>query len=170
MLNANDARVARAREAVLAELRSRTDLQQPSVGLILGTGMGVVSSDIERPVEIPYQKIPGFQGSTVPGHSGCLLFGKMGQKSVVALNGRSHYYEGYPTEKICFPVQLLHSLGIESIFIGNAAGGINPNFESGQVMMIEDHLDLMFRGNNAINLQGFPQASCIDRLLSLIHI
>lgn len=163
----SDPGIGRAREAVFTELRSRADLQQPKVGLILGTGMGFVSSEIEDPVAIPYGEIPGLQISTVAGHSGCLLFGKMGSTPVVAMNGRSHYYEGYSTAQICFPVQLLHSLGVQSIFIGNAAGGINPGFRSGQVMIIEDHLDLMFKGNNTIGFQQEPRLEHTGRLQSI---
>jgi purine-nucleoside phosphorylase len=114
----------------------------PETGIILGTGLGGLVKEIETLVEIPYSEIPHFPVSTVQGHSGKLIFGKLGGKKVLAMQGRFHYYEGYTMQQVVFPVRVMKLLGIKTLFLSNAAGGTNPNFEIGEIMLIKDHLNL----------------------------
>ena len=114
----------------------------PEVGIILGTGLGGLVNEIETIHEIPYGEIPNFPVSTVQGHSGKLIFGTLGGKKVLAMQGRFHYYEGYSMQQITFPVRVMKLLGIKALFLSNAAGGMNPNFEIGEIMLIKDHLNL----------------------------
>ncbi|MEJ6588555.1 MAG: purine-nucleoside phosphorylase [Crocinitomicaceae bacterium] len=129
-------------------IQEKTALK-PSVGIILGTGLGGLVSEIEIVKEIPYTEIPHFPISTVKGHSGKLIFGKLGGKSVVAMQGRFHYYEGYSLQEVTFPVRVMKFLGIERLFVSNASGGVNENFEIGEIMILNDHIDL-FPGNPLI--------------------
>ena len=124
---------------------SDSQLHHPQWGIILGTGMGGVADSMDDANSIPYEKLPGFSRSTISGHRGELLAGRLNGVPIIALNGRCHFYEGRSAREILFPVWLLHSLGIKNLLIGNASGGINPFFNSGEVMLIDDHLDLMFR-------------------------
>jgi purine-nucleoside phosphorylase len=114
----------------------------PEVGIILGTGLGGLVNEIETIAEIPYGEIPNFPVSTVQGHSGKLIFGKLGGKKVLAMQGRFHFYEGYTMQQITFPVRVMKLLGIKALFLSNAAGGTNPDFEIGEIMLIRDHLNL----------------------------
>lgn len=114
----------------------------PSVGIILGTGLGGLVKEIEIIKSISYEKIPHFPLSTVEGHSGKLIFGKLGGKTVVAMQGRFHFYEGYDMKEVTFPVRVMKFLGIEFLFVSNASGGVNPEFEIGDVMIIDDHINL----------------------------
>ena len=114
----------------------------PSIGIILGTGLGGLVKEIEIIDEIAYQDIPHFPVSTVESHSGKLIFGKLGGKSVVAMQGRFHYYEGYTMQQVTFPVRVMKSLGIERLFVSNASGGVNPDFEVGEIMILNDHINL----------------------------
>ena len=129
-------------------IQEKTALK-PSVGIILGTGLGGLVSEIEIVKEIPYTELPHFPISTVKGHSGKLIFGKLGGKSVVAMQGRFHYYEGYSLQEVTFPVRVMKFLGIERLFVSNASGGVNENFEIGEIMILNDHIDL-FPGNPLI--------------------
>lgn len=151
-------KVELACKEIRAVLDSRNDLSTPEVGLILGTGMGGFASEIQNVLEIPYESITGFQRSTVSGHTGKLLFGQIGRTSVVAMSGRCHFYEGYSIADVCLPILVLKALGIHTLIIGNASGGLNPNFNSGEVMIIRDHLDLMFQGGNSLSCDAaqFP--------------
>lgn len=115
----------------------------PDAGIILGTGLGGLAAGIENPQEIDYREIPNFPVSTVDGHEGRLIFGNFGNKKIVAMKGRFHYYEGYGLDKVAFPVRVLKYLGIKCLFISNAAGGVNPSFEIGDVMIITDHINLL---------------------------
>ena len=115
----------------------------PEVGIILGTGLGGLVEEIEINHSISYQDIPNFPVSTVEGHSGRLIFGKLGGKSVVAMQGRFHFYEGYPMEKVTFPVRVMKFLGIKNLFVSNASGGVNPDFEIGDLMILTDHINLI---------------------------
>ncbi|KIY21598.1 MULTISPECIES: purine-nucleoside phosphorylase [Mesobacillus] len=117
--------------------------QQPSIGLILGSGLGVLADDILNPVKIPYSEIPGFPVSTVEGHAGQLVCGQLGGMEVIAMQGRFHYYEGYSMEKITFPVRVMKELGMEKLLVTNAAGGVNESFEPGDLMIITDHINNM---------------------------
>ncbi len=114
----------------------------PEIGIILGTGLGGLAADIQIEKEIPYNFIPHFPISTVESHFGKLLFGWMGEKRIVAMQGRLHFYEGYSMQEITFPVRILKMLGIKSLFISNAAGAMNPAYRKGDLMIIDDHINL----------------------------
>ncbi len=115
----------------------------PEVGIILGTGLGGLVNEIETTHVIPYTEIPNFPVSTVKGHQGQLIFGKLGGKSVVAMQGRFHYYEGYTMQELTFPVRVMKYLGIKLLVVSNASGGMNPTFSVGDIMLITDHINLM---------------------------
>ncbi len=115
---------------------------RPTTGIILGTGLGGLIDDIEISQVIPYTKIPNFPVSTVEGHSGNLILGKLNKHRVIVLQGRFHYYEGYSMEEVTFPIRILKGLGVQQLFISNAAGGINPDFSIGDLMLITDHINL----------------------------
>ncbi|MFZ5641811.1 MAG: purine-nucleoside phosphorylase [Bacillota bacterium] len=118
------------------------------IGLILGSGLGTLADEIEAPVVIPYSDIPNFPVSTVEGHAGQLVVGRLEGKRVVAMQGRFHYYEGYPLQQVVFPVRVMSKLGIKVLVVTNAAGGINHGYEPGDLMLIRDHLNLT--GNNPL--------------------
>lgn len=122
-------------------IQSQTDVK-PTIGIILGTGLGGLVKEIEIVNEIPYENIPHFPISTVQSHSGKLIFGKLGGKNVVAMQGRFHFYEGYTMQQCTFPVRVFKYLGIERLFVSNASGGVNPDFEIGDVMIQDDHINL----------------------------
>ncbi|WP_323757239.1 purine-nucleoside phosphorylase [Roseivirga sp.] len=115
---------------------------QPEFGIILGTGLGALVDKIEIQHTIEYKEIPHFPVSTVESHSGRLIFGELSGKKVVAMQGRFHYYEGYDMKEVTFPVRVLKLLGIKKLFVSNAAGGVNLNFQVADLMIIEDHIDL----------------------------
>lgn len=114
--------------------------EQPAVGIVLGSGLGSFTSEIHVEKEIPYADIPHFPVSTVEGHSGKLIFGELSGKKVVAMAGRFHFYEGYSPEEVVFPIRVMKFLGIETILISNAAGGMNTGFKVGDLMIIRDHV------------------------------
>lgn len=114
---------------------------KPEVGIILGTGLGGLVKEIKIQTIINYDEIPDFPVSTVEGHSGKLIFGELGGKQVVAMQGRFHYYEGYTMQQVTFPVRVMQQLGIQRLFVSNAAGGTNPGFEIGDLMIINDHIN-----------------------------
>ena len=122
-------------------IQSKTNVQ-PSIGIILGTGLGGLVKEIKVIDEIPYQDIPNFPVSTVESHSGKLIFGELGGKQVVAMQGRFHFYEGYNMQQVTFPVRVMKLLGIERLFVSNASGGVNPDFEVGEIMILNDHINL----------------------------
>jgi len=122
-------------------IKQRTKFQ-PDYGIILGTGLGNLVSHIKIEHEINYSLIPHFQVSTVESHSGKLIFGTIGEKRVVAMQGRFHYYEGYTMEEVVFPVRAMKMLGIQKLFISNAAGSLNANINKGDLMIIRDHINL----------------------------
>ena len=115
----------------------------PVAGIILGTGLGGFSARIKNRIEIDYEEIPGFPLSTVEGHDGELIYGESGGKKIVAMKGRFHYYEGYGHEIVALPVRVLKYLGISTLFVSNAAGGVNPSFRIGDIMVITDHINLL---------------------------
>ncbi len=117
--------------------------ETPEIGIILGTGLGGLVEKIETETKIPYAEIPNFPISTVKGHGGNLIFGKLNGKNIVAMQGRFHYYEGYIAQEITFPVRVLKFLGIKRLFVSNASGGVNPEFEIGDIMIITDHINLI---------------------------
>jgi purine-nucleoside phosphorylase len=115
----------------------------PDAGIILGTGLGELTAKIENRIEIDYKDIPHFPLSTVEGHAGKLIYGDFGGKKIVAMKGRFHYYEGYGHEQVALPVRVLKYLGIKCLFLSNAAGGVNPSFQIGDIMIITDHINLL---------------------------
>jgi len=117
--------------------------QRPEVGIILGTGLGGLVKEISIDATIPYESIPNFPVSTVVGHQGQLIFGKMGGKNIMAMQGRFHFYEGYSMREITFPVRVMKFMGIDLLILSNASGGVNPMFEVGDIMVIEDHINLI---------------------------
>ena len=123
-------------------LRSK-GIINPDAGIILGTGLGGLTAKIRNRIEIDYKDIPYFPVSTVEGHAGKLIFGEFGNKKIVAMKGRFHYYEGYGPEQVALPVRVLKYLGIKCLFLSNAAGGVNPSFQIGDIMIITDHINLL---------------------------
>jgi len=115
---------------------------QPEIGVILGSGLGGFADKIENPIVIPYEDIPDFPVSTVEGHSGKLIIGQIDGKNIVAMKGRFHYYEGYSMEKVTFPVRIMKFLGVHTLMVSNAAGGLNPDYLVGDLMLITDHINL----------------------------
>lgn len=128
-------------------LRTKTGME-PSVGIILGTGLGGLANEITPEVAVDYADIPHFPLSTVESHSGKLIFGTLGGKKVVAMQGRFHYYEGYTMQQVTFPVRVMKFLGVKTLLISNAAGGMNPQFSRGTIMIITDHINLL--GDNPL--------------------
>jgi purine-nucleoside phosphorylase len=120
----------------------------PRVGLILGSGLGVLADEIEQAVSIPYGEIPHFPESTVAGHAGRLVIGLLNGTPVIAMQGRFHYYEGHPLRVVTFPVYVMKQLGIETLIVTNAAGGMNRSFQPGDLMLITDHIN--FVGDNPL--------------------
>ena len=120
----------------------KTNNFKPEVGIILGTGLGGLVKEIKAEFVIPYEEIPNFPVSTVEGHSGKLIFGELGGKKVMAMQGRFHFYEGYNMQQITFPVRVMKALGIKTLIVSNASGGMNPKFEVGEIMIINDHINL----------------------------
>ncbi len=124
----------------------------PEYGVILGSGLGSFTDDILIEYILPYGEIPNFPVSTVQGHKGALVFGTIGDKKVVAMQGRFHYYEGYSMQEVTFPVRVMKFLGVEKLIVSNASGGVNPNYEVGSVVILEDHINMMpehpLRGKN----------------------
>jgi len=115
----------------------------PEAGIILGTGLGGLTREIENAIEVNYADIPGFPVSTVRSHAGKLIYGDFGGRKIVAMSGRFHYYEGYGAEQIAFPVRVMTELGIKALFLSNASGGTNPAFSIGDIMIITDHINLL---------------------------
>ncbi len=115
----------------------------PDAGIVLGTGLGGLAEEIKNPVIIPYEEIPHFPSSTVEGHAGELITGVLNNRNVIAMKGRFHFYEGYPLQDVIFPVRVMKFLGIRFLILSNASGGLNPDFEVGDMMFIEDHINMM---------------------------
>lgn len=143
-------------------LRSKMKTQ-PETAIILGTGLGSLVNEITDKYEISYESIPNFPVSTVEGHSGKLIFGKLGNKEILAMQGRFHFYEGYAMTEVTFPVRVMRELGIKTLFVSNAAGGMNPDFEIGDLMIITDHINFFpehpLRGKNIPYGPRFPDMS-----------
>lgn len=135
------------RSDALQFIQRKTDLR-PNYMLILGTGLGQLADEMDIETSISYDKIPHFPVSTVEGHDGKLLFGTLGGKEVVAMQGRFHYYEGYTMQQIAFPVRVLKENGADTLFVSNACGGMNPNHTRGDIMLIRDHINML--GDNPL--------------------
>lgn len=131
----------------VAAIRQHTDAA-PQVGIIIGTGLGQIGEAIEQTAVIGYDSIPGFPVPTVESHRGRLIFGTLGGKSVVAMQGRFHYYEGYTMAQIVFPVRVMKALGADTLMVSNACGGMNPLYRRGDIMLIDDHINLL--GDNPL--------------------
>lgn len=129
-------------EFTTKSIREKTNNFIPEVGIILGTGLGGLVKEITVEHVLPYEHVPNFPVSTVEGHSGKLIFGNLGGKNVVAMQGRFHFYEGYSMQEITFPVRVMKALGVKTLCVSNASGGMNPNFEVGEIMIITDHINL----------------------------
>lgn len=140
----------RAQEAARL-IRTHTDANVP-VGIVLGSGLGAFAEDLTNATEIPYEAIPGFARSTVQGHAGRLVIGKVGEVTVAAMQGRFHFYEGYSLQDVTFPIRVLKLLGVRTLVLTNAAGTLNMEFTPGSLMLISDHLNLLgdnpLRGEN----------------------
>jgi purine-nucleoside phosphorylase len=136
-------RINDARKSV----RSKTSIK-PDIAIILGTGLGGLAKEIKQAKHIPYDQIPHFPVSTVLGHSGELVLGRLSGKKVVAMNGRSHYYEGYSMEDVTFPLRVMRFLGAKTLVVSNAVGGMNQFYERGDIVLIADHINLM--GDNPL--------------------
>ena len=132
----------------------------PKTAIVLGTGLGQLASEITDKLEIPYSEIPNFPVSTVEGHAGALIFGKLGGVDIMAMQGRFHYYEGYSMKEVTFPVRVMYELGIKTLFVSNASGGMNPSFKIGDLMIITDHINFFpehpLRGKNFPTGPRFP--------------
>lgn len=123
----------------------------PHIGLVLGSGLGKLAEAVEDAVTIPYEDIPGWPRSTVHGHSGRLVIGKLEGKQVIVQQGRAHFYEGYSLEQVTFPIRVMHALGVNTLILTNAAGGVNTQFNAGDIMLIEDHINFVgMSGNNPL--------------------
>ena len=145
-------------DRIADEIRGRISVQ-PVIGLILGSGLGPLSESIQNPTIIPYHELPGWPLSTVEGHAGELIIGKLEGKDVLVMNGRIHFYEGYEMSQVTLPIRVMQRLGIEIVVVTNAAGGINQDFNPGNPMLITDHLNLLgMAGPNPLrgpNLEEF---------------
>ena len=137
-----DTRVKKIREAA-AFLQEAAGDVKPEVGIVLGSGLGKLAGAIENPCVIPYAKIPHFVKSTAIGHKGNFIFGTLAGKRVCAMQGRFHYYEGYTMEQVTMPVRVMAALGVRTLFVSNAAGGLNQRFGIGDLMIIRDHINLL---------------------------
>lgn len=138
-MNAITERIFKAAEYV----KSRLEGREPVVGIVLGSGLGKLAEKIEDPIVVSYRDIPGFPVSTAIGHKGNFIVGKLGGKTVIAMQGRIHYYEGYTMDLVTLPIRVMKVLGIQYLFVSNAAGGINFDFRVGDLMIIKDHINLM---------------------------
>lgn len=163
-------------DEIAEAVRERIDLQ-PKIALILGSGLGALAEAIENPTIIPYGELPNWPVSTVIGHEGSLVVGKLQDQDIIVMQGRVHYYEGYSMDQVVLPVRVLQRLGVEILIVTNAAGAINPDFEPGDLMLITDHLNIIgmagpnpLRGPNFDELgPRFPDMSqAYDRELSQI--
>ena len=132
-------------EDIARSLRERIGDPQPAIALVLGSGLGALASEIEGARSVPFGEIPGFRVARVAGHAGALVAGRLAGVDVIALAGRVHLYEGWSAEEAAFPVRVVHALGARTLFVSNAAGAMNPLFRPGDLMAIDDHINLMWR-------------------------
>lgn len=128
---------------------------RPKVGIVLGSGLGKLAESISNPITIPYRTIPGFPVSTAIGHKGNFIIGELGGKTVIAMQGRIHYYEGYPMELVTLPIRVMKVIGIEYLFVSNAAGGVNFDYHVGDLMIIKDHINQLPNPLIGPNLDDF---------------
>ncbi len=133
----------RAIHAASDALVERMEGRKPQIGIVLGSGLGMLADQIEDPLVIPYSELPGFPVSTAIGHKGNFIVGTLGGKCVIAMQGRIHYYEGYPMHLVVLPIRVMIRIGIQYLFVSNAAGGTNLSFHVGDLMIIRDHINLI---------------------------
>jgi len=140
-MNSSNARalekIVEASDFLLARVKTK-----PRIGMILGTGLGDITVKVKSPVRVPYDEIPHFPRSTIQGHKGNLAFGKLGRKPIVVMEGRFHIYEGYSPQDITFPIRVMSRMGVSVLLVSSAAGGLNPLFTSGDLMVVTDHINL----------------------------
>ena len=129
--------------AISARLKEDLEGRKPELGIVLGSGLGRLADGIENPIVIPYRALPGFPVSTAVGHKGNFIVGQLGGKTVIAMQGRIHYYEGYGMDKVVLPIRVMIKLGIKTLIVSNAAGGTNMNYHVGDLMIIKDHINLL---------------------------
>ncbi|MBR6305624.1 MAG: purine-nucleoside phosphorylase [Bacteroidales bacterium] len=141
--------------AAAAYVRKQIGDLQPTVGVVLGSGLGKLAEQIDNPVEIPYRDIPGFPVSTAIGHKGSFIVGSLSGKTVIAMQGRIHYYEGYDMTLVTLPIRVMKVIGIQYLFVSNAAGGTNLSFHVGDLMIIKDHINLLPNPLIGPNLDDF---------------
>ena len=141
--------------AAAAYVRKQIGDLQPTVGVVLGSGLGKLANQIENPLEIPYRDIPGFPVSTAIGHKGSFIVGSLSGKTVIAMQGRIHYYEGYDMTQVTLPIRVMKVIGIQYLFVSNAAGGTNLSFRVGDLMIIKDHINLLPNPLIGPNLDDF---------------
>jgi purine-nucleoside phosphorylase len=141
--------------AAAAYVRKQIGELQPTVGVVLGSGLGKLANQIENPIEIPYRDIPGFPVSTAIGHKGSFIVGSLSGKTVIAMQGRIHYYEGYEMTQVTLPIRVMKVIGIQYLFVSNAAGGTNLSFRVGDLMIIKDHINLLPNPLIGPNLDDF---------------
>lgn len=134
-------------EAAVAAIRTYTT-QTPEIGLVLGSGLGVLADELTEKIAIPYEQIPGWPLSTVHGHSGQLVIGKLEGKLVVCQQGRAHFYEGYTPQQITFPIRVMYFLGVKTLILTNAAGGVNKTYRAGDIMLMNDHINFVGMAGN----------------------
>lgn len=164
-MDRNEAKIWMERiDKAVKYIKENTDSFKPLYGIILGTGLGQLAKEIDEKYSLDYGNIPHFPVSTVESHQGRLIFGYLEGKPVVAMQGRFHYYEGYSLKEVTFPVRVMKMLGIKRLFVSNAAGGLNPKMEVGDLMIIKDHINLLpdnpLRGPNLDELgPRFPDMS-----------
>ena len=145
-------------------IKSKISDRKPVAGIVLGSGLGKLAEKIEDPITIPYKEIPGFPVSTAIGHKGNFIFGKLGGKEVIAMQGRFHYYEGYPMEMVTIGIRVMKVLGIEYLFVSNAAGACNVDYKVGDLIIIRDHINMLpnpLIGHNMDEFgPRFPDMTC----------
>jgi purine-nucleoside phosphorylase len=132
--------------AAVAAIR-KLSRQVPTVAIVLGSGLGALADEVEDADRIPYEKIPGWKRSTAPGHAGQLVIGQLAGKTVAVMKGRLHYYEGHDMEDVVFPIRVFKAWGIDTLILTNACGGLNPSYKAGDLMVLNDHINLFFATN-----------------------
>lgn len=151
-------------QSAVGFIQQQAEGRKPLVGIVLGSGLGKLAERIENQIAIPYREIPGFPVSTAVGHKGNIIIGQLGGKTVVAMQGRFHYYEGYPMELVTIGVRVMKKLGIEYLFVSNAAGGCNQSYKVGDLVIIRDHISMMPNPLIGPNMEEFgprfPDMTC----------
>lgn len=156
MVTGMDERVRKIHEAA-AFIRERIGDSKPEIGIVLGSGLGKIAAAVNHGVVVPYVEIPHFAKATAPGHEGKLIFGTISDKPVIVLQGRFHYYEGYSMVQVTFPIRVLADLGVKTLLVTNASGGLNRSYATGDLMIIRDHINLMPNPLTGPNMDEFGE-------------